>query len=251
MHNLKVSIITVVYNGSKTIAQCIESVIGQNYPNIEYIVIDGNSTDGTQAIVAAYQHKISTFVSEPDKGLYDAMNKGVQRASGDIVGIVNADDFLADNLVISRIVKLFEDNDTDAVCSSVAIYKNEDFVKPWRFYDATRFRLWQFRIGIQPPHPGFYVKRTYYQNLGLHDTQFRISGDFDILLRMLYVHKIKATYTKFISVKMRDGGISSKDWESKIKMNKEDLISLKKYGIKSNIVLIWFKYFIKVFQLLK
>lgn len=250
MNNLKVSIITVVYNGSQTIAQCIDSVINQTYSNIEYIVIDGNSSDGTQSIVSSYANKITTFISEPDKGLYDAMNKGIQRASGDIIGIVNADDFLADNQVISKIVAIFNSRQTDAVSSSIAIYKNDNFKKIWRFYNAKRFRLWQFRIGIQPPHPGFYVKKECYENFGIYDPQFSISGDFDLLLRMLYIHKIKCIYSDLISVKMRDGGISSKDFKSKIKMNREDLVSLRKNGIKSNILLIWLKYFIKFFQLI-
>lgn len=249
MINPKISIVTVVYNGSKTIAQCIDSVLAQNYPNIEYIVVDGNSKDGTQDIVKRYGTKVSTFISEPDKGLYDAMNKGVSVATGDIVGILNADDFFANNEVISQIAELFTSKSVDAVCSSVAIYKDENFDKPWRLYNAKNFRLWQFRIGIQPPHPGFYVKKEWYDKLGLYDKQFKISGDFDLLLRMLFVNKIKAVYTDLLSVKMRDGGVSSKDFKSKVLMNKEDLTSLRKNGIKSNLFLIWCKYLLKIFQL--
>lgn len=250
--NIKVSVITVVYNGEKTIAEAINSVLSQDYENIEYIIVDGASKDGTMSIVNQFGNKISKVVSEPDKGLYDAMNKGLAMATGDIIGILNADDLYANNQVISAIVSAFDENpDLDAVSSDVAIYKEEDFSKPWRYYTAKSFRLWQFRLGIQPPHPGFFVKKAVYEQYGNFDTQYRISADFDLLLRFLFIHKIKVKFIKLLSVKMRDGGLSSQGLKSKILMNKEDLHSLRKNGVWSTGLLIWTKYLIKVFQLLK
>lgn len=246
----KISIITVVYNAEQTISQCIESVINQDYPEIEYLVIDGGSNDGTLEKIKAFQNKITHFISEKDKGLYDAMNKGVRLATGDFVGIVNADDFLAGNHVISSLVSLINMHPTaEMICSSVSIHKGEVWDKAWRNYDATKFRLWQFRIGIQPPHPGAYIKRTLFDKVGLYNIKYRISGDFDLLLRMLYVNKAQAIYSSFISVKMRDGGLSSMGLKSKIRMNNEDLDALRKQGIYSNKILIWSKYIFKIFQL--
>ena len=250
--NIKVSVITVVYNGEKTIAEAINSVLSQDYDNIEYIIVDGASKDGTMSIVNQFGNKISKVVSEPDKGLYDAMNKGLALATGDVIGILNADDLYANNQVVSAIVSTFEQNqELDAVSSDVAIYKEENFSRPWRYYAAKSFRLWQFRLGIQPPHPGFFVKRTVYEKYGNFDTQYRISADFDLLLRFLYIHKTKTKYIDLLSVKMRDGGLSSQGLKSKILMNKEDLHSLRKNGVWSFGLLIWSKYLIKVFQLLK
>jgi glycosyltransferase involved in cell wall biosynthesis len=246
----KISIVTVVFNADPTIAQCIESVLNQDYPHIEYIIVDGKSTDDTLRIVHSYQERIDVIISEKDKGLYDAMNKGIQAASGDFIGIVNADDFLASPYVISHLASLITSHpNAEAICSSVAIFKEDKWNKPWRIYDATRFKLWQFRLGIQPPHPGCYIKRECFSQYGNYNSKYRISGDFDILLRFLYVHRIKAIYTDFISVHMRDGGLSSMGLKSKIKMNNEDLDALKSQGIYSNKLMVWSKYLIKIFQL--
>ncbi len=250
MNNPKISIVTVVFNAEKTIAQAIESVVNQTYGNIEYIVVDGKSTDNTLAIIQSYSTQISHCVSEPDKGLYDAMNKGVALASGDVVGILNADDFLADNTVIEKIANLFAQNPgIDAVSTDVAIYKGEDFSKPWRYYAAKSFRKWQFLMGIQPPHPGFYVKREFYEKYGNYRTDFRIAADFDLMLRFIYIHACKVLYSPILSVKMRDGGISSKDFKSKLRMNQEVQKSLSDNKLPAYRIFIWLKYCIKIWQL--
>lgn len=239
-----------MYNAEKTIAQAIESVINQTYTNIEYIVVDGKSSDNTPAIIQTYSKQISHYLSEPDKGLYDAMNKGVALATGDIVGILNADDFLADNTVIEKIANLFIQNpEIDAVSTDVAIYKGEYFSKAWRYYAAKSFRKWQFLLGIQPAHPGFYVKREFYLKHGNYRTDFRIAADFDLLLRFIYIHSCKVLYMPILCVKMRDGGISSKDFKSKVKMNKEIQKSLSDNKLPAFSFFIWLKYLIKIWQL--
>ncbi|MBC7425285.1 MAG: glycosyltransferase [Bacteroidia bacterium] len=249
MNSLKISIITVVYNAESTIAQCVESVLSQEHPDIEYIVVDGNSKDNTINVLEPYRNKISHLVSEPDKGLYDAMNKGIRLATGDIVGILNADDFYASNQVLNYVNSQFTNSDIEGLCTDVAIYKNENFTKPFRYYSAQSFSTWQFIIGIQPPHPGFFVKKNCYDKFGLYDPEYRIAGDFELLLRFIKINKIKTVYNNFLSVKMRDGGLSASGFKSKVKMNKEDLKALKKHGIFSFGLLIWTKYIFKLKQL--
>ncbi|NQW43258.1 MAG: glycosyltransferase [Bacteroidetes bacterium] len=250
MNKPKFSIITICYNAEKTIADTIKSVVEQNYPNIEYIIIDGGSKDLTLKAIEPYKYKIATLVSEPDKGLYDALNKGLKLATGDIIGLLHADDFYADNNVLAYIESLFEDNKTmECISSSVNIYKNNIFNKQYRLYKATRFKLWQFRLGMQPPHPGFFFKKEVLQKVGLFNTNFKISGDFDWLLRTIKVNKAKVMYTPFISVSMRHGGVSSSGFKSTFLMNKENLKSIKANGLNSNLIIIYLKYFIKIFQL--
>ena len=248
---MKISIITVCYNANEHISKCIDSVLAQDYKNIEYIIIDGASSDGTIETIKVYGDKISKFISEKDKGIYDAMNKGVSLATGDVVGILNADDIYANSQVISTIVTAFKGSKVDAICSDVGIYKDTAFQNQFRYYKASRFKLWQFRLGMQPPHPGFFVKNECYIKHGNFYDSYRISADFDLMLRFLWVHKTTFANIPFMSVKMLDGGASSSGLKSKIKMNKEDLDSLKRNGIYSNTFLIWSKYFLKVFQLLR
>jgi glycosyltransferase involved in cell wall biosynthesis len=244
-----ISIITVTYNAGATLVQCVQSVLSQTDAYVEYILIDGGSTDDSLRQIEPFRSQITHVVSEPDKGIYDAMNKGIRLASGDIVGILNADDFYPHEQVLKEVTEVFTRTSCDIFCGSVAIFKGENFKKVWRLYDATRFRLWHLRMGMQPPHPGAFIKRECYVNHGLYDAQMRISGDFDMFARLLLMAQVKAVYSKFVCVHMRDGGVSSKDLKAKILMNKEDLMALKKYGIWSALWLIWLKYPFKLFQL--
>ncbi len=251
MNNPKVSIITICYQAEKTIADTIQSVLAQTYSNIEYIIIDGASKDKTLAIIETFNHPRMQVFSEKDKGLYDALNKGIAKATGDYIGFLHADDIYAHTEVICEFFNLFSVYGTQAISSSVSIFKNNQFDKVFRNYDATKFRKWQFNIGIQPPHPGFFITKESLISVGNFDTNYKISGDFDWLLRAIKKNQITVHYSKFVSVFMRDGGISSSGLKSKILMNNEDLQSLRKNGYKSHILLIWMKYFIKSLQLLK
>lgn len=247
---MKVSIVTICYNAENTISDTIQSVLEQDYPNIEYIIIDGASKDKTLEIVKSFNSNKIHLTSEPDKGLYDALNKGFIKANGDIIACLHADDKYAHSSVVTDIVNLFTTHKVEAVSSSVNIFKDNQFDKPFRKYKANAFKLWQFRYGIQPPHPGFFVSKEVLQKVGYFDISYRISGDFDWLLRVVKLNKTKVYYTPYVSVFMRDGGISASGWKSKKLMNQEDLKSLKSHGIYSNLFLIYCKYLIKIFQLI-
>jgi len=243
---VKVSIITVCYNSARTLQETIESVLTQTYSNIEYIIIDGNSTDETQAILAQYQNRIAHIVSEPDKGLYDAMNKGIALSTGEVIGILNSDDILAHSGVVADVVSAMNDN-TDAICSDVHIFKDkkENVVRKYR---CTRWKPWMFRIGHQPPHPGFFVRKICYEKYGSFDLQFKRAADFELLLRFIGVHKINTKFLPYTSVLMRSGGSSQQGLTAISEANIEDHHALKKHGYFSVLPLIWCKYFLKIFQ---
>lgn len=250
MNKSKFSIITICYNSVSTISDTIRSVKEQDYPNIEHVIIDGQSVDGTIDVINQNMHPGIVLVSEKDHGLYDALNKGLSKCTGDFIGILHSDDYLANDKVISTIQSLFESNpDSDAISSSVNIYKPDRTDKPFRIYNALKFKPWQFRIGIQPPHPGFYVRRKAFEKVGFFNSSYKISGDFDWLLRFIIKEKLNVFYTDFVSVHMRDGGVSSSGLNSKKLMNRENLRILKSHGIYSNKLMIYSKYFVKIFQL--
>ncbi len=251
LNNPKFSIITICFNAKDTIEQTIQSVLQQNYKNIEYIVIDGGSKDGSAEIIRKYSSQISHFVSEPDNGLYDALNKGFKAAAGDIIGILHADDYFAHSQVVDTLAHLFNTHQNiDCLSTSVEIYKHPNYSKPYRNYRATAFSTWQFRIGMQPPHPGFYIKKEAFNKVGFFNTNYKISGDFDWLLRVIIQHKMTVHYSNFVSVHMRHGGVSSAGFKSILLMNRENLKVLKNNGIYSNLPLIFTKYFFKIFQLI-
>ena len=250
MNNIKVSVITVCYNAEKTISRTVKSVLSQKYSNVEYIIIDGASTDSTLDILNSYSNNEFKLISEKDNGLYDAINKGISLCTGDIIGLLHSDDIYPNEKIISTVVSYFEnDHFLEALSSSVEIYRTADFINPFRIYNANNFRKWQFKIGIQPPHPGFFITKEALNKVGFYRTQYRISGDFEWLLRAILINKIVVKYVPFTSVFMLDGGLSSSGWKSKVKMNNENLKILKSHGIYSNKFLLYSKYLLKVFQI--
>ena len=215
----KISIITVVYNGVEFLEETIKSVISQTYKNTEYIIIDGGSTDGTVDIIKKYEDKITYWISEPDKGIYDAMNKGIKRATGDIVGILNSDDFYASNDVLKTIAGEFTNKEIDCLygdldfveqsdaskvtkCVKSKPYKGGIFTKNWSLSDS---------IFYAPPHPTFFVKRVMYKKYGLFNINLSIAADYELMLRFLEKHKLKSSYVNKVLVKMRQGGISDQN----------------------------------------
>lgn len=248
---MKISIITSTYNSAVTILDTLESVNAQTYPNIEHIIVDGGSFDNTLDIVKDYGNKIATIISEPDKGIYDAMNKGIMAATGDIIGILNSDDFFTSTDVISTIVKKFEESSIDALYGDVHFVNPDNLKKTVRYYSSAIFRPSLFRFGFMPAHPSFYMKKSCYEKFGLYSLDYKIASDYDLLIRYLYLHKIKYKYIKKDFVTMRTGGISTENVNSRIILNKEIIKACRQYGIYTNMLLLSLKYLYKIFELRK
>lgn len=245
---MRVSVITATYNSAATLKETMDSVQAQDYPDIEYIVIDGNSSDGTQDLVRSYGQAVQHFVSERDRGIYDALNKGIALATGDIIALLHSDDVFDHPSVISRVVDMFRESKAEMLCTDVQICDPEDMHRVRRYYSCTRWKPWMFRIGHQPPHPGCFVRRELYLKYGNFDLSYRISADFDLLLRFILKHKLHVEYRKFVSVRMRDGGTSNAGFKARMEANREDHLSLRKNGYFSFLPFIYLKYLLKAFQ---
>ena len=248
---MKISIITVVWNNKKTIRNAIESVLGQSYKNIEYIIIDGASTDGTVEIINSYSSKISKFLSEPDQGLYDAMNKGLKLATGDIVGILNSDDVYVDDKVIEKVVKVFQEKKVDSVFADLVYVKPDDLGKIVRYYDSSYFHPDKFAYGWMPAHPTFFVKREIYEKYGYFKTNYKIAADYELLVRFLKKYKISYYYLNEVIVKMRTGGISTSGLKSNYILNKEIIQACRENGVSTNWIKVLSKYPTKLMGLIK
>ena len=238
---MKVSIITVVWNNKETIKDAIDSVLNQTYKDIEYIIVDGASTDGTIDIVNSYKDKISKFISEKDNGLYDAMNKGIQLSNGDIIGMLNSDDFYIDEFVIENVIKEFEAKDVDSVYADLVYVNPGNLDKVVRFYDSSYFSPGKFAYGWMPAHPTFFVKKEIYERYGVFRTDLKIGADFDILVRFLYIYNISFSYMREVLVKMRTGGVST-SFNSIWINNIEQLRVCRDHNIDTNIFKILSKY---------
>ena len=204
---MKVSIITIAYNSAETIEDTIKSIVTQDYSNIEYIIIDGGSTDKTLSIVDKFKDSITTIISEPDKGIYDAMNKGVQNATGDIVGILNSDDIYADNKVVSRIVEAI--GNKDSIYADLVYVDRDNTDKVTRYWKSGKYRKGIFKKGWMPPHPTFFIKKSCYDQYGTYNLQLKSAADYELMLRMLHKHNISVAYLPEVITKMRVGGQSN------------------------------------------
>ena len=235
---MKISIITATFNSAATVRDTIVSVLKQTYPNIEYLIIDGASKDNTIDVVKELEPQFGGrlhYISEPDKGIYDAMNKGIKMATGDVVGILNSDDFFTSNDVIARVADAFAQvNDIDAVYGDIHFVKDENLQKCTRYYSSKGFRPWLLRFGFMPAHPSFYCKKSIFEKYGLYDLQYRTSSDFEMMVRLLGKYKIKAKYLPMDFVTMRAGGESTAGLASKKKVNNDISRSLKAHGIYTN-----------------
>jgi len=228
---MKVSIITVCYNRCKTIEDSIQSVLSQDYNNIEYIIIDGNSNDGTQEIIQSYAGKVTKFISESDKGMYDAINKGLRLATGDIIGLMHSDDEFYDENVISKIVdKFIVLNDIEAVYGNGVYITNDVYRKIVRNRIGGKFSLKRIKNGWLPLHPTVYIRRSSIEKYGLYNLDFKIASDTEFLLRYLYKYKIKTTYINQYIVKMKMGGLSTSKSRA-IQVLKEDFKIYKFHGL--------------------
>lgn len=249
---MKVSIITVSYNSASTIKDTIESVASQTYDNIEYIVVDGNSKDKTVDIVTSYSKVIDKVVSEPDKGIYDAMNKGVQLASGDIVGILNSDDFYETTTVIEDIVKHFKNNkSSDIVFGDVVFVEPNNLKKVVRYYSSEKFKSSKLRFGWMPPHPATFIRKSVYDKYGLYKLGYKISADYEMFVRLLMVAKLSFSRIDKIIVRMRSGGASTDGIQSSITLNKEIVKACRENGVYTNLFIVLLKMPFKLLELIK
>jgi len=280
---MKITLITACYNSAATIRTAIESVLSQRGVDVEYIVVDGGSSDGTVDIVKEYATRQSSqairqsvnpsicqspislkWISEKDRGMYDAINKGIKMATGEVVGILNADDVLADDETLKRIAELFSRKErkgrkedglverVDCVYADIRFVREGETVealreaKTVRYCSAKRWRPWMFRFAAMVPHPSFYVRRECFERLGGYSLDYRICADFELELRYLYLAKLKAAYLPECVVVMRMGGMSTAGWRSNIVINREDLRALRAHGIWSCLPLIYLKYLFKI-----
>lgn len=247
---MKVSIVTVVWNNKDTIKYAIESVLSQTYPNVEYIIIDGASTDGTIDVIKGYGNKINKFISEPDHGIYDAMNKGLKLATGDVIGILNSDDMYINNHIIEKIIKIFELHNVDSLFADLVFVRSDNLERTIRYYDSSKCLPNNFKKALYPAHPTFFVKREIYEKYGYFKTDYKIAADFDLMARFLYTHNISYYYLQEPIIKMRIGGVST-SLKSLYINTIEQLRVCKENGIKTNIGQILLKYPSKLIGLIR
>ena len=224
---MKITVITVCHNSASTVADTLRSITVQSHPDIEHIVIDGGSSDDTLSIVRTLGSRVTTIVSEPDQGIYDAMNKGLQLATGDFVGFLNADDTLATPESLANIAKAAAQS-VDVVYGDVVYVDPDETSKVIRYWNSGRFAARRLRYGWMPPHPTFYVRRALQNVLGLFDVQLRIAADYDFMLRILSRSGIEVAYVPRVLVRMRVGGASNKSLRAVVNKSREDLLALRK-----------------------
>jgi glycosyltransferase involved in cell wall biosynthesis len=229
---MKISIITVAYNAASTIEECLQSVAGQSYDEVEHIVIDGASTDGTVDIIERYRDQLSVIVSEPDKGIYDAMNKGIGQATGDVVGTLNADDWYADTEILSKVAEAFNsDSKLEAVYGDLVYVAKDDPTRVIRYWKSRPYQDGLFENGWMPAHPTFFVRSDVYKRHGLFDLEFSIQSDFELTMRFMAVNKIKTRYLPGIMVRMRMGGVTNNSIKNVIDGNIEAYRACLKNGL--------------------
>lgn len=251
---MKVTVITTTYNSAATLRDTLESVLGQTYPDYEHIIVDGGSKDNTMDIVREYEAKFNgrlRWVSESDKGIYDAMNKGLKMATGEVVGFLNSDDYYTTNDILQTIADTFAHNkQTEAIYGDVH-YIDANTSQFTRYYSSAIFRPWMMRMGFMPAHPSFYCKRDTYENTQTYyNLNYKVAADFDWLLRLIYKQKIKTTYVRKDFVTMRTGGASSSGFASHKQINRDHLTALKTNHVYSNIFLLGIRYVYKVGEII-
>ena len=236
-----ITIITATYNSGKTIRDTLESVLRQTYKDYEYLIIDGASEDDTLAIIKEYELKFEgrlKFISESDNGIYDAMNKGLKIATGDVVGILNSDDSYTSDDALQVIADAFAQNDIDATYGDIHYVNDKNLQKCVRYYSSSVFRRPLMRFGLMPAHPSFYCRKRVYDAYGYFDTSYRIAADFENLLRLIFIHRIKTKYIHKDFVTMRTGGASTKGLRCRTQIMHEHLRAMKQNGVYSNTFLL-------------
>ena len=247
---MKISIITVCYNSVATIEDTLQSIARQIHPDVEHIVVDGGSTDGTREIIDQYRRRIAKVVFEPDRGIYDAMNKGIVPASGDVIGFLNADDLYASKDVLSRVVGIMERENLDALFGDVEFFRPKDPTRTVRRYRSERFSPDHIALGWMPAHPALFLHRRVYERYGPFRTDYRIAGDFEYCARIFHSNTLVYRSLPETLVRMRTGGISTSGWRNTLLLNREVLRACRENGIDTNILKIFSKYPAKLLEFL-
>lgn len=246
-----ISVITVCYNSAATLERALQSVAEQDWPKVEHIVIDGASPDGTSAILDRFRPRLAQLVSEPDRGIYDAMNKGLDRAGGDIVCFLNADDQYASNTVLSRVVAQMREHKLDALMGDVGYFHEKDSARMVRRYRSDRFSPGRLAWGWMPAHPALFLSRAVVKRVGRFKTDYRIAGDFEFIVRAFHGHSLRYRHLPEVLVRMQTGGISTGGWRNTLWLNREVLRACRENGIPSNPFMILSKYPAKLLEFLR
>jgi len=249
---MKISIITVVYNNQETIQCAIDSVLSQDYDDVEYVIVDGASIDGTieviEKVIGSHPYKNIKFISEKDEGMYDAINKGIKIASGDIVGILHSDDFFADDRVIEKVMDTFEKTNADCLWGDLLYVDKNNTEKVIRYWRSCEYRDGFFKKGWMPPHPAFFAKKQVYEKYGYFDTDLEISADYEIMLRFLHKYRISTGYLPEVLVRMRLGGLSNSSLKNVVRKSREDLKAWKLNDLKGRVPAVFLKNISKIPQ---
>jgi glycosyltransferase involved in cell wall biosynthesis len=248
---MRISVITACHNSASVLETALASVAAQRHPDIEHIVVDGASTDGTAARMrqwAGTDDRRLHWVSEPDRGLYDALNKGIRMSTGKIVGLLHADDMFAADDVLARVAVAFDDPAVQCVFGDVRFVREPDLGRTVRYYCARAFRPWMLRFGFMPPHPSFFARRELFDRFGLYETDYRIAADYELLVRLFWRHRVRYRYLGFTVTRMRLGGVSTRSWHSNLVLNREIVRGCRANGMWTALPLLTFKYLFKVFE---
>lgn len=246
---MKVSLITATYNCDSTISSCLASAAHQTHENIEHIVIDGGSTDQTVSILSEYSSQIAIMLSEKDHGIFDALNKGIIRASGDIIGILHSDDLFNNKDVIANVVEIFKRNPKIPIVSGSVFYVDQNNLnKIVRLYSSNKFRIWMLRFGFIPAHTATFIRKDIFQKIGLYDSRYSSAGDFEFFVRAFWLYKIPFLTTSQVFVRMRVGGLSSSGLKSYWRSSIEILDALRRHKIYSNFLFLFIRLPLKKFN---
>ena len=245
---MKISVITVCFNSAQTIESTLDSVASQTDVVVEHIVVDGASTDHTATILQAHLHQLAQVISEPDRGIYDAMNKGVRVATGDVIGFLNADDVYAHQNVLAEVARIMKRERLDALFGDVEFFRPENYSRTLRRYSSARFRPDRIGWGWMPAHPALFVRREVFQRVGVFRTDYRIAGDFEFVARAFGSKALRYRHLPEVLVRMRTGGISTGGWRNTLLLNREVLRACRENGIQSNMLKILSKYPVKLLE---